>query len=991
MKALMRWNPFRESEESQNRLKIGARLTYKLEANSCEKEVQLTFAHIRTWWVTNVARESADAKFFANLSSQNAENGSGMRRTLGNVRARHSMHALIGMGAWLNIASIIAVFLAATTQAQVPVIIDAFDLVTLGANEAYDPATNSWTQKTAMPTPRLQGVIEQVDGIIYAVGGVEGLGGSGRTGGGSGEGKIVPLVEAYDPVTDSWTAKTPMPEERSNMASGTIGGILYIAGGYRDDTSTTNTLFAYDAATDTWTTKHPMPSIYTVGAAAGVIGGKLYVVGGVLPNGNGAGTGSMIVYDPATDSWDETKAPMPTPRFDLSVVVLDGKLYAIGGTPDQSGYTAVVEAYDPATDTWTTKTPMLADRSLFAAGVFNNTIYVFGGIGFRHPIGFNLNDVEAFDPAANGGMGSWTQKEPMPTPRNGFGGQFINGIFYAIGGNRLGTATVGQPYIFQVTATNQPTSYGASDLPPGLSMDSATGLIHGIPTAAGRYTGQLDATNASGTGHAPLSIGVFPAPDPGALAIVSSTCATGRTGQPFSFAVQTSGAGPTTHFSFGSIPPGLSGNQVTGVISGTPTSDDSFTVSVTAVDGALVASSVLQLTFTSDPGVPIITSPDFATLTPGEFFSYTLTADVDGNFTYIGTDGQINGALPADLSYHSDTHIISGIYNPGGASAKTRVSSQDLRQTSSFSGHGTRIKKEPPTGILQLVASNDSGTGTAPLNLVEARPTLGNISTRGAVETGDGVMIGGFIIQGTDTKRVMIRAVGPSLDQYGLNGLSDPILELHDSNGVIATNNDWQTTQIGGVITADQASDIQSSGLAPSDASESAMIVTLPPGNYTAIIHGASNGTGIALAEVYDLTLDVNSVLANISTRGSVETGDSVMIGGFIIPGSEARTVMVRAIGPSLDQYGLNGLNDPVLELHDTNGVIATNDNWQTTQIGGVITSDQASDIQNSGLAPTQSSESAMIVTLQPGNYTAIVHGVNGATGIGLVEVYQLQ
>ena len=280
-------------------------------------------------------------------------------------------------------------------------------------------------------------------------------------------------------------------------------------------------------------------------------------------------------------------------------------------------------------------------------------------------------------------------------------------------------------------------------------------------------------------------------------------------------------------------------------------------------------------------------------------------------------------------------------------------------------------------------------------NLVgAARSLLGNISTRALVQTGDNVMIGGFIVQGTTLKRVIIRAIGPELSQYGVpNPLADPTLELHDGNGaLIASNDNWQTTIIGGIITQDQVQDIQNSGHAPGDPSESAIIANLPAGNYTAIVRGVNSTTGVALVEVYDLSPDVNSILGNISTRSFVQTGDNVMIGGFIVQGTTPKSVIIRAIGPELSQYGVpNPLANPTLELHDGNGaLIASNDNWQTTIIGGIITQDQVQDIQNSGHAPGDASESAIIANLPPGNYTAIVRGVNNTIGVALVEAYDL-
>ena len=284
-----------------------------------------------------------------------------------------------------------------------------------------------------------------------------------------------------------------------------------------------------------------------------------------------------------------------------------------------------------------------------------------------------------------------------------------------------------------------------------------------------------------------------------------------------------------------------------------------------------------------------------------------------------------------------------------------------------------------------------AGSGTVSVGPL---PTLGNISTRAFVQTGDNVMIGGFIVQGTEPKRAIIRAIGPELTQYGVpNVLVNPTLELYDGTGVlIASNDNWLHTIIGGIITSDQVRDIRRSGYAPEDGRESAIIAELPAGNYTAIVRGVNDSTGVALVEVYDLSPETNSILGNISTRSFVQTGDSVMIGGFMVGGNEPKRMIVRAIGPELTQYGVpNAMVNPTLELYDANGaLIASNDNWRTTIIGGIITSDQRRDIRNSGYAPGDGRESAIIAELPAGNYTAIVRGVNNTTGVALVEVYDL-
>ena len=273
---------------------------------------------------------------------------------------------------------------------------------------------------------------------------------------------------------------------------------------------------------------------------------------------------------------------------------------------------------------------------------------------------------------------------------------------------------------------------------------------------------------------------------------------------------------------------------------------------------------------------------------------------------------------------------------------------------------------------------------------------LRNISTRAFVQTGDNVVIGGFIVEGTEPKRVIIRAIGPELTQYGVpNALANPTLELHNRTGaLIASNDNWRTTIIGGIITSDQVLDILRSGYAPGDGRESAIIADLPPGNYTAIVRGVNDTTGVALAEVYDLNADTNSILGNISTRAFVQTDDNVMIGGFIVQGTATKRVILRAIGPELAAPPFNvpdALANPTLELHDETGaLIATNDNWRTTIIGGIITTNQVRDIIASGLAPADGRESAIIAELPAGNYTAILRGVNNTTGVALVEAYDL-
>jgi uncharacterized delta-60 repeat protein len=249
-----------------------------------------------------------------------------------------------------------------------------------------------------------------------------------------------------------------------------------------------------------------------------------------------------------------------------------------------------------------------------------------------------------------------------------------------------------------------------------------------------------------------------------------------------------------------------------------------------------------------------------------------------------------------------------------------------------------------------------------------------NISTRLNVLTGDNVLIGGFIITGTDPKKIIVRGIGPSLGLAG--ALADPILELHKPGGIVLTNDNWRDTQ---------EQEIIDSTVPPTNNLESAILVTLNPGAYTVVLAGKNNGTGIGLVEAYDLDQTASSQLANISTRGFVETDDNVMIAGFIIggEGGGGSTIVARGIGPSLTTVA-NALQDPTLELHDSNGaLIASNDNW--------MDSPDKQTIINDSLAPTDGKESALLATLAPAGYTVVLRGVNNTTGVGLVEVYNLQ
>jgi hypothetical protein len=385
----------------------------------------------------------------------------------------------------------------------------------------------------------------------------------------------------------------------------------------------------------------------------------------------------------------------------------------------------------------------------------------------------------------------------------------------------------------------------------------------------------------------------------------------------------------------------------------------------------------------------------------------TTTADVNGAFTSAGfnligqKDGSTGFTAATDLTGTAAAPLdpkldSNGLKNNGGPTQTIAlvVGSPAIDKGSSAGLAGNLTTDQRGSGFPRIFddatvpnASGGDGADIGAFELQTAQPTptptatpstLANISTRLAVQTGDNVLIGGFIITGTQPKKVILRAIGPSLNLPGQ--LANPTLELYTGSTLLASNDDWQNQPA-----ADRQAVIDST-IPPSNDLESALVRTLPANNsaYTAIVSGVSNGTGIGVVEAYDLDRTVDSKLANISTRGFVQTGDNVLIAGTIVLGQAPQKVIIRAIGPSLSVPGK--LGDPTLELHDGNGAtLESNDNW--------MDSPNKQAIIDSTIPPSDPSESAIVRTL-PANgaqYTAILRGVNGTTGIAVVEVYALQ
>ena len=370
----------------------------------------------------------------------------------------------------------------------------------------------------------------------------------------------------------------------------------------------------------------------------------------------------------------------------------------------------------------------------------------------------------------------------------------------------------------------------------------------------------------------------------------------------------------------------------------------------------------------------------------------------NGNFAFLESNGHVilfdeTSLASVNGAFFPQNHVTVFTFN---SAVGNRI---DLTVVNSLSGYGyagyigrqsddsvlfystvqgvldstTQLFVEAPPGVSFIADSGHNYAADSSLT-----DSLGNISTRGLVGTGDDVLIGGFIISGSANKTVLLRAIGPSLAAapFNLSGaLPDPTISLFKDGTRIEFNDNWMDSTNAASI---------SSNLQPTVASESAILVSLPPGAYTAIVSGANGSPGIGLVEVYDMDPTAPSKLANISTRGLVQTGDNVLIGGIAVQGQGSEKVVVRAIGPSLrlPPFNIaNALLNPTLSLFDGNGNrFALNDDWRN---------DQEVELLQTGLQPTDAAESAIVLTLSPGNYTAIVSGVNGTSGVALVEVYE--
>jgi autotransporter-associated beta strand protein len=580
------------------------------------------------------------------------------------------------------------------------------------------------------------------------------------------------------------------------------------------------------------------------------------------------------------------------------------------------------------------------------------------------------------------------------------------------------TFTVGKPETFTITAVggypanvnisladqvNSPTKTGSAVLPAGLSFTAnsdGTATIAGTPTTA---TAQPDvffviANNGQQTTQQ-FSLTVVAAPF--APLITSADTTTFTVGAAGSFAVTASASPPPVISASGNLPNGLSysfdSSSHGGAISGTAAigTGGTYPITVTATNGITPdATQNFTLVVHEAPSITSANSTTFAVGSNG-VFSVTATGYPAPTFSV--------DTLPAGVTLTNNgdaTATVGGTPDPGtgGVYTITITAGNGVvpDATQSFTLTVTEAQATPtPTATATATATVTPTATASPIPTPTATPTPSatvppgrplNISTRGNVGTGENVLIGGFIVRGSAPKKVAVRAIGPSLTALGVAGaLADPMLELHSGQTTIAANDDWKTNV--------NAAEIVSEGLAPTVDAESVIIATLDPGptgvaSFTAIVSGKNSSFGVALVEVYDLDSSGASELANISTRGVVQPDPGVLIGGFIVGGKagDNSTILVRAIAPSLKDSGVaNALPDPTLSIHNAQGeTLISNDDWANDP-------QQAAAITATGVPPTDSRESAIIAGFAPGNYTAVVAGKNGASGVALVEAYHIK
>jgi hypothetical protein len=877
--------------------------------------------------------------------------------------------------------------------------------------ELYDPATGVFTTTThPMSTGRSQHIAMLLPSGKVLV-----------DGNGS--------ADIFDPAAQTFTPNIGTPVNRkSHTAVLLADGTVLITGGYINGIASA-TAEIYDPATQIFTATVGTMQVPRANHTSTLMpSGKVFITGGFSGTSPHSET---EFYDPGTQMFTVGATMLFHRSNHRAILQGDGKLLVIGGVTLESGFLAVNELFDPVTQTWTEHDDMVEDRAGHTATALQSgNILVAGGVTGNQ----TLQSAEVIDPVTH----QFTAINEMQVPRNQHTATLLQDgrVLLTAGSTDTNALTSGEIF----NPTNNTFTLLSSTLTDDRKNHTATLLNDGrVLIAGGRNTedGKLRSAELFDPATSLFTV-------TGSMKTVRAlhTATLLNTGQPLLVGGVVTGGGetnsaetydPTTEsfgFAAGHLMIGrkrhrasllndgtvlISGGTVLANTQGggdrtTETAElydpatDSFTqvgdMSVARSDHYSVLledGSVIITGGTVDPEVGDLYDTGTKTFSP----SANSMLESRGRLVSLRLMNAAWGSLQGHVLAIGGSDIGSSIF--GGAQqalASVEIYDPATKQFSNFGTMTVERQNHTATELNDgriLIAGGVGRPFVSATAEVLAGPTPSpaptpaqskplNISTRGDVETGDKVMIGGFILAGGDApKRLIIRAIGPSLSDAGItDALADPILELHDSAGVLITSNDnWKTSQ---------QADIDATGLAPSNDLESAIIATLSPfdpavegsGIYTAIVSGKNNGTGVGLAEVYDLD-DPSSLtyLANISTRGFVQPDDKAMIGGFIIgAGAQTGQVVVRAIGPSLTASIPEALQDPTLNLYNAEGtVVAVDDDWEETNKEAIAAT---------GLAPNDSRESAILADLAPGAYTAIVQGKAGTSGVGLVEVYYI-
>lgn len=777
----------------------------------------------------------------------------------------------------------------------------------------------------------------------------------------------------------------------------------------------------------------------------------------------------------------------------------------ISGIPNTVGaFTATLTAHHPSGDSSVAATFNITPRVINSGsppGVVVGDEFSYQITADNNPTSFSASGLPAglqLDPQTGLITGIPTvvgQFNVTITAHGDFGDATATVVIFVIGplidSYLYPISDIGSPFSYQIMANNHPTNFTASGpLPPGVEFDPKTGTFSGIPTLSGPWSVSITATGPIGTATDTLVIGILPLPTPPktdiplATAAISSIQNVADPSRPRLYASTYDQIVVLETPSLATVaaipaPPGLDGipgvNDMSLSIDRSKlwiapsgkkaiSSLDLTTLKIlpdiaTTVEPVQVregldgrfyvtglvdgvggvfqingATGVTEAHFTpAPPGYEVLActielSPDRRTLYVGilgsesqPVASYDVSSATPTLLKTISVDRGVMSlavshdgaqffccpyanpyALPFPVFAGGDLTKLLGQFQCDSGPSQLIFSADDALAFAAPASGPTvevfdtktfaRVQSITPPGeysgglavdntnqyLIVNSGGNDIANGIKIFLIHPPAPSaphaLLNVSTRTHVEGGDNVEIGGFIITGGNPKTVVLRAIAPSLSAAGVSGaMADPLLELHDATGALVIGDDnWNATR----------QEVIESGLAPLDEHEATIVTTLAPGAYTAVLSGVGQSSGVALVELFDLA-PRNSIVANISTRGKIETEDNVMIGGFIIGGSLDTRILVRAIGPSLAGSGVSApLQDPVLELHGGNGeLISENDNWRSTQQDEIIAT---------SLAPSDDRESAILATLQPGSYTAIVRGQNNSTGVGLVEIYNL-